>query len=111
MHNRPIKILVDALNYLGADITYINKTGFPPIKIIGKKINKFRVSLDSNISSQYISALLLIAPSLKKGLEVYLKGKTTSKPYLKMTLALLEKIGIQTSFVNNRITVNPIQSL
>ncbi len=111
MHNRPIKILVDALNYLGADITYINKTGFPPIKIIGKKINKFRVSLDSNISSQYISALLLIAPSLKKGLEVYLKGKTTSKPYLKMTLALLEKIGIQTSFINNKITVNPIQSL
>ena len=111
MHNRPIKILVDALNYIGADITYINKTGFPPIKIIGKKINKFRVSLDSNISSQYISALLLIAPSLKKGLEVYLKGKTTSKPYLKMTLALLEKIGIQTSFINNKITVNPIQSL
>ncbi|MBT7624312.1 MAG: 3-phosphoshikimate 1-carboxyvinyltransferase [Flavobacteriaceae bacterium] len=111
MHNRPIKILVDALNYLGADISYINKTGFPPIKIIGKKINKFRVSLDSNISSQYISALLLIAPSLKKGLEVYLKGKITSKPYLKMTLALLEKIGVQTSFVNNKITVNPIQSL
>ena len=111
MHNRPIKVLVDALNYLGADISYINKTGFPPIKIIGKKINKFRVSLDSNISSQYISALLLIAPSLKKGLEVYLKGKITSKPYLKMTLALLEKIGVQTSFVNNKIIVDPIQSL
>ena len=111
MHNRPIKILVDALNYLGADISYINKIGFPPIKIIGKKINKFRVTLDSNISSQYISALLLIAPSLKKGLEVYLKGKITSKPYLKMTLALLEKIGVQTSFIDNKITVNPTQSL
>ena len=111
MHNRPIKVLVDALNYLGADISYINKTGFPPIKIIGKKINKFRVSLDSNISSQYISALLLIAPSLKKGLEVYLIGKITSKPYLKMTLALLEKIGVQTSFIDNKITVNPTQSL
>ena len=111
MHNRPIKILVDALNYLGADISYINKIGFPPIKIIGKKINKFRVTLDSNISSQYISALLLIAPSLKKGLEVYLIGKITSKPYLKMTLALLEKIGVQTSFIDNKITVNPTQSL
>jgi len=111
MHNRPIKILVDALNYLGADIRYINKIGFPPIKIIGKKINRFSVSLDSNISSQYISALLLIAPSLEKGLEVRLKGKITSKPYLSMTLALLKKIGVKTSFINNKITVNPIKSL
>ncbi len=110
MHNRPIKILVDALNYLGADIRYIKKIGFPPIKIIGKKINKFSVSLESNISSQYISALLLIAPSLEKGLQVNLKGKIISKPYLKMTLALLETIGIKTSFNNNKITVSPIHN-
>ena len=110
MHNRPIKILVDALNYLGADIRYINKIGFPPIKIIGKKINKFSVSLDSNISSQYISALLLIAPSLEKGLQINLKGKIISKPYLKMTLALLKTIGVKTSFNNNKITVSPIKT-
>ena len=110
MHNRPIKILVDALNYLGADIKYINKIGFPPIKIIGKKINKFSVSLDSNISSQYISALLLIAPSLEKGLLINLKGKIISKSYIKMTLALLEKIGANNSFRNNKITVNPIKN-
>ena len=111
MHNRPIKILVDALNYLGADIRYLNKVGFPPVKIIGKKINKLSVSLESNISSQYLSALLLIAPSLENGLHVNLKGKIISKPYIKMTLALLEKIGVKTFFNNNKIIVSPIQSL
>ena len=111
MHNRPIKILVDALNYLGADIIYLNKVGFPPVKIIGKKINKLSVSLESNISSQYLSALLLIAPSLENGLHVNLKGKIISKPYIKMTLALLEKIGVKTFFNNNKIIVSPIQSL
>ena len=111
MHNRPIKLLVDALNYLGADIRYLNKVGFPPVKIIGKKINKLSVSLESNISSQYLSALLLIAPSLENGLHVNLKGKIISKPYIKMTLALLEKIGVKTFFNNNKIIVSPIQSL
>tara|TARA_X000000368_G_scaffold393948_1_gene360074 strand:+ start:2837 stop:4072 length:1236 start_codon:yes stop_codon:yes gene_type:complete len=111
MQNRPIKLLVDALNYLGADIRYLNKVGFPPVKIIGKKINKLSVSLESNISSQYLSALLLIAPSLENGLHVNLKGKIISKPYIKMTLALLEKIGVKTFFNNNKIIVSPIQSL
>ena len=69
MQERPIKLLVDALNSLGADISYEKETGFPPLKIRGKQLTENKVSLPGNISSQYISALMLIAPSLKNGLE------------------------------------------
>jgi len=105
MKERPIKILVDALKQLGAEITYEENEGFPPIKIKGKKLTKKRVSLPANVSSQYISALLLIAPKLENGLELTLKGEITSIPYIKMTLALLKGIGVETSFVENKITV------
>ena len=105
MKERPIKILVDALNQLGATITYEEKEGFPPIKILGKKLFNNKVSLPANISSQYISALLLIAPKLENGLELNLEGEITSIPYIKMTLALLNEIGVETSFVNNSIKV------
>ncbi len=105
MKERPIKILVEALNQLGASISYEENNGFPPIKIIGKKLKKSKVSLPANVSSQYISALLLIAPKLENGLELTLEGEITSIPYIKMTLALLNEIGIETSFTNNRITV------
>jgi len=94
MKERPIQILVDALNQLGAEITYEEKKGFPPIRIKGKKITQNKVSLSANVSSQYISALLLIAPKLEKGLELTLEGEITSIPYIKMTLALLNEIGI-----------------
>lgn len=105
MKERPIKILVEALNHLGAEITYEENEGFPPIRIKGKKLINNKVTLNANISSQYISALLLIAPKLDNGLELTLQGEITSVPYIKMTLALLNEIGVETSFVGNKITV------
>ncbi len=107
MKERPIKILVDALNQLGAEITYEENEGFPPIRIKGKKLTQNKVSLPANISSQYISALLLIAPKLENGLELALEGEITSIPYINMTLALLKEIGVTTSFENSIIKVNP----
>ena len=105
MKERPIKILVEALQQLGAEISYVENEGFPPIKIKGKKLIQNKVSLPANVSSQYISALLLIASKLENGLELTLEGEITSVPYIKMTLALLNEIGIETSFENNKITV------
>lgn len=105
MKERPIKILVEALNQLGAEITYEENEGFPPIKIKGKKLTQSKVSLPANVSSQYISALLLVAPKLENGLELTLEGEITSVPYIKMTLVLLNEIGVMTSFENNLITV------
>jgi 3-phosphoshikimate 1-carboxyvinyltransferase len=107
MKERPIKILVDALRELGAEIEYAENEGFPPIKITGKKITKNKVTLKADVSSQYISALLLIAPKLENGLELTLEGDITSIPYIKMTLALLNEIGIETSFEGNKISVSP----
>ena len=78
MQERPIKILVDALRELGADIEYQNNEGYPPLKIKGKKLQKNKVSLPADISSQYISSLLLIAPSLENGIELHLEGKILS---------------------------------
>ncbi|HDZ07108.1 hypothetical protein LCGC14_0166560 [marine sediment metagenome] len=106
MTERPIKILVDALRSLGAEISYEQEEGYPPIKIKGQRIVKDKVSLPANVSSQYISSLLLIAPSLENGLELELVGKITSVPYIKMTLALLEEIGVETSFQGNIIKVS-----
>ncbi|HQW70126.1 MAG TPA: 3-phosphoshikimate 1-carboxyvinyltransferase [Flavobacterium sp.] len=111
MKERPIQILVEALQQLGAEITYEENEGFPPIKIIGKKLTQSKVSLPANVSSQYISALLLIAPKLENGLELSLEGEITSIPYIKMTLALLNEIGIETSFIENKIKVNPLQTI
>ena len=105
MKERPIKILEDALNQLGAEISYEENEGFPPIRIKGKKLTQNKVSLPANVSSQYISALLLIAPKLENGLELTLEGEITSVPYIKMTLTLLNEIGVKTSFVGNKITV------
>lgn len=105
MKERPIKILVDALRQLGAEISYEENEGFPPIRIKGKKLTHSKVSLSANVSSQYISALLLIAPKLENGLELTLEGEITSVPYIKMTLALLNEIGVETSFENNTIKV------
>jgi 3-phosphoshikimate 1-carboxyvinyltransferase len=107
MKERPIKILVEALQQLGASISYEEKEGFPPIRIKGRKLSKSKVSLPADISSQYISALLLIAPKLENGLELVLEGKITSVPYIKMTLALLEEIGVKTQFQQNKITILP----
>ena len=105
MHNRPIEILVNALRDLGADIEYVDKDGYPPIKITGKEILKDKVSIDGNVSSQYISALMLVAPSLKNGLEIELKGKITSVPYINMTLKLLHQIGVSAKFDKDIISI------
>ena len=107
MKERPIKILVDALKQLGAKIEYLENEGFPPIKITGQKIALNKVTLKADVSSQYISALLLIAPKLENGLELILEGEITSIPYIKMTLALLNEIGVETSFQGNIIKINP----
>lgn len=108
MKERPIKILVEALQQLGAEISYIENQGFPPIRIKGKKITQNKVALPANVSSQYISALLLIAPKLENGLELTLEGEITSIPYINMTLALLNEIGVETSIIENIIKVNPL---
>lgn len=108
MHNRPIKILVDALNDIGAQISYLEKDGYPPIKIEGTDINTDWVQIEGNVSSQYISALLLIAPRLPKGLTIELIGEVTSVPYIDMTLSLLNQIGIITSFEGQIIKVEPL---
>lgn len=107
MKERPIKILVEALKELGADISYVEKVGFPPLKIKGKKLTKNKVTLQANVSSQYISALLLIASKLENGIELTLEGEITSIPYIKMTLSLLDQIGVESTFINNTITVKP----
>jgi 3-phosphoshikimate 1-carboxyvinyltransferase len=107
MQNRPIKILVNALQNLGANISYEAKVGYPPIRIIGTKITKKKVQINGNVSSQYISSLLLIASQLEKGLEIELIGKITSVPYIKMTLSLLNQLGIETNFEGNSIKVYP----
>ena len=107
MKERPIAILVDALNQLGADISYKENQGFPPLLIKGKKLTKNKVTLKANVSSQYISALLLIAPKLENGIELTLDGEITSVPYIKMTLSLLEEIGVKTKFEGNLITIAP----
>lgn len=111
MQKRPIKILVDALRDLGAKIDYVNEEGFPPLRIKGKKITKNTVQINGNVSSQYISALLLIATSLENGLEIVLKGEITSRPYIEMTLSLLKEIGIKTEWKASIIKVNPIKKI
>ena len=108
MQERPVKILVEALKTLGASIHYEKKEGYPPLRILGKKIKGGLVRLPADISSQYISALLLIGPSLEEGLELVLEGKITSIPYIQMTLSLLERIGVHTHFEGQTIRVNPL---
>ncbi|KPM32390.1 3-phosphoshikimate 1-carboxyvinyltransferase [Croceitalea dokdonensis DOKDO 023] len=108
MKERPIKILVDALNSLGAHISYLENQGFPPLKISGRKLTASEVELPANISSQYISSLMLIAPSLENGLTIKLLGKITSVPYIEMTLGLLNQIGVATNFKENTIHIQPL---
>jgi 3-phosphoshikimate 1-carboxyvinyltransferase len=98
MKQRPIGILVDALNNLGADISYLEKKGFPPLKIKGKKITGGRLPIDGSVSSQFLTALLLIAPSFEKGLQLHIINQLTSRPYLEMTVDILRQLGVDISF-------------
>jgi 3-phosphoshikimate 1-carboxyvinyltransferase len=107
MQERPIKILVEALRSIGASIAYEKKEGYPPIIIKGKKLTGGTVTLPADISSQYISALLLIGPILEHGIQLDLVGKITSVPYINMTLSLLNNIGVQTEFKRQSIRVEP----
>jgi len=105
MKERPIGILVEALQSLGANIEYLEEVGYPPLKIIGGKLKRNEVSIQANVSSQFISALMLIGPTLQNGLKINLQGEPTSVPYIEMTLSLLNKIGIKGSFENNSIEI------
>ncbi|MBW1658060.1 3-phosphoshikimate 1-carboxyvinyltransferase [Flavobacterium quisquiliarum] len=111
MQERPIKILVDTLRQLGVEISYEKEEGYPPIRIKGKKVTASKVNLAANVSSQYISALLLVASKLDNGLELTLEGEITSIPYIKMTLALLNDLDIKTSFEGNVIKVYPKEAV
>ena len=111
MQNRPIEILVNALKDLGADISYEAKVGYPPIRIKGKNNIKEKVQINGNVSSQYISSLLLIASKLENGLEIELVGKITSIPYINMTLSLLNQLAIETRFEGNIIKVFPKEAI
>jgi len=110
MQERPIKILVDVLRKLGVEISYLKNEGFPPIEIKGREIINNKVSINAQVSSQYITALLLIAPFLPKGLELTLEGEIASTPYIKMTLSLLKKTGVTYSFTDRIIKIEKLNS-
>ncbi len=105
MLERPVKDLVKALRELGADIEYLNKDGYPPLKITGKSFNKNEVNISGSTSSQYISSLMLIAPTLKNGLKINILNKIASKPYIDMTLKLLNYFGVEARWENNSIAI------
>lgn len=109
MRKRPIKILVDALNQAGANISYAGEEGFPPLKIEGRKLKGGHVELDSSVSSQYISALMMVAPTMERGLELELKGKLVSLPYILMTKQLMEQFGAKVGMNGNTISIAPQQ--
>ncbi|PKQ67176.1 3-phosphoshikimate 1-carboxyvinyltransferase [Labilibaculum manganireducens] len=105
MKERPIGVLVDALNSIGAQITYLEKDGYPPLKIFGSNLTGEAVELKGNTSSQYITALLLIAPTLEKGLRIKLSGKIVSRSYIEMTLNIMEEFGVKSEFKGQEIFV------
>jgi len=108
MQQRPIEILVNALKMLGAEIKYERNNGFPPLRISGKPLEGGAISLKGNVSSQYISALLMIAPILKNGLKMTLTGDIISKPYINLTLQLMKDFGAEAEWVyDNCIEVRP----
>jgi 3-phosphoshikimate 1-carboxyvinyltransferase len=108
MKHRPIKELVEALRYLGADIQYEGEEGFPPLHIVGKPLEGGHLEVPGNISSQYISALLMIGPVLKKGLELKLTDEIVSRPYIDLTLWTMQEYGADAEWTDvDTITVKP----
>ena len=107
MKQRPIKNLVDALRDLGADIQYLENEGFPPLKIVGKNLEKNTVTISADISSQFITSLMLIGAKLENGLQINLSGQITSKPYLEMTLKILRTLEIPNQWTENTISISP----
>lgn len=108
MKHRPIELLVNALRSLGADIEYVEKTGFPPLRIRGQKLEGGLLEIPGNVSSQYISALLMIGPALKKGLTLRLKGDIISRPYIDLTLSVMHQFGSEAEWIDiDTIEVKP----
>lgn len=105
MQQRPIKLLVDALVEMEAKIEYLKNDGFPPLRILGSNLKGGELSLDGSVSSQYISALLMIAPTLEKGLTLKLENEITSLPYIELTLKLMETFGVKSQFLKNVISI------
>ena len=105
MKQRPIKVLVDVLIGLGAEIEYLEKEGYPPIKITGKELEGGKISIDGSVSSQYISAMLMIAPKLKNGLQLEFKGEIISKPYINMTIEMMRYFCVEANWVGNSVVV------
>lgn len=108
MQQRPIQILVNALRELGADIEYVGKEGFPPLRIKGTELKQHEITLKGSVSSQYISALLMIAPVLKNGLTLHLTGEIVSRPYINLTLQLMKDFGAEAAWItDDSIAVQP----
>jgi 3-phosphoshikimate 1-carboxyvinyltransferase len=107
MHERPIHPLVETLNALGADIDYLEKEGFPPLKITGRPLKGGEVYLAGDISSQFISALLMIAPLMENGLTIHIEKNIVSRPYIDLTLGMMKEYGVHARWENNDITVKP----
>lgn len=106
MRCRPIGALVDALRYLGADITYLGEEGFPPLLIRGRRLSGGRLEIAGDVSSQFISALLMIAPTLDGGLELHMTGELVSRPYIDLTLCMMREYGAEADWTDtDTITV------
>lgn len=105
MKERPIGALVTALQAAGADISYVEKEGYPPLRIRGKQLEGGTLALPSNISSQYVSALLMIAPTMRRGLQLELVGKVASAPYIRMTMQVMKAFGVEAKWEKNIISV------
>jgi 3-phosphoshikimate 1-carboxyvinyltransferase len=108
LQQRPVKDLVDALQTLGAQISYKHKTGYPPLLISGNNLSGGKVDIKGNVSSQFITALLLVAPYFTKGLEVTVVGDLVSKPYVEMTIQIMKLFGASVSWKGNLISVKPV---
>lgn len=108
MKHRPIKVLVDALRFLGADIEYVGEEGFPPLRICGRHMDGGTLDIKGDVSSQYISALLMVAPVMRQGLTLNLKGEVISRPYIDLTLCMMREWGAKAEWTDQRtITVEP----
>lgn len=105
MKERPIGALVTALQVAGDDISYVEKEGYPPLRIRGKQLEGGTLALPSNISSQYVSALLMIAPTMRRGLQLELVGKVASAPYIRMTMQVMKAFGVEVKWEKNIISV------
>lgn len=107
MKHRPIKILVDALNNLGARIEYVENEGLPPLHIFGSALTGGEIQLNGSVSSQYISALMMIAPYMQNGLKIKLEGNVISVPYIRMTMSMMNEYGVEVTFKNKEIEIKP----